>query len=51
MASAPTPDARKLAAAAAILGRRGGLAKSAKKTLAVRANAKKPRPRHKPPKD
>jgi hypothetical protein len=29
------------------LGRLGGLAKSARKTAAARANAKKPRPRNK----
>lgn len=32
-------------AMAALLGRRGGLKKSARKAEAARANAKKPRPR------
>jgi len=41
MSVTPTPEERIIAAAAAMLGRKGGLAKSAKKTHAVRANGKK----------
>jgi hypothetical protein len=39
------PTRAELRAMAALLGRRGGLKKSQRKTDAARANAKKPRPR------
>jgi len=41
MSVTPTPEERIIAAAAAMLGRKGGLAKSAKKATAGRANGKK----------
>ena len=43
MADTTTPDA--VRQAAALLGRKGGSAKSPAKTAAARANAKLPRPR------
>jgi hypothetical protein len=41
MAATPTLDERLIAVAAAIMGRKGGRAKSAKKVNAGRANGKK----------
>jgi len=41
MPAAPTPEDRLVAAAAAVMGRRGGLSKSARKIKAVRENGKK----------